>query len=76
MVEEKVYCRYIPQHSQRRGLLGKSRVDMTRLSWTMWRQEEGEKGERGTRCGSQEGKGTKRKGNQKDAIEKSLPGKG
>lgn len=38
----------------------------------MWRQEEGEKGERGTRCGSQDGKGTKRKGNQKDSLAASM----
>lgn len=32
MVEEKVYCRYVREHSQRQRHQGEARVDMTRLS--------------------------------------------
>ena len=44
MVDEKVYSRYMEEHSQRQGHLGDSRVGMTRLSWATWggREEEGE----------------------------------
>ena len=34
VVEEKVYCRYEGEHSQMRGYLVESRVNLT-LSWTM-----------------------------------------
>ena len=41
MVEEKVYYRHVGEHSQRQRHLGESRVDMTRLSCTMWGEGEG-----------------------------------
>lgn len=39
-MEEKVYCRYRDEHSQRWGHLGKSRVDMT-----LSREDRGERKE-------------------------------
>lgn len=47
MVEEKGYCRYAGEHSQRRGYLGESRVDVTRLSWAMWEKGRARERERG-----------------------------
>ena len=46
MVEEKVYYRYVGEHSQRQGHLGESRVNMT-LSHVRRRvRREGGRGER------------------------------
>ena len=46
MVEKKVYCLYVGEHSQRQGHLGESRVDMTRLSWAIWQRGSRRGGER------------------------------
>ena len=46
VVEGKVYYRYVGQNSQRRTS-GESRVDMTRLSCTMWGEGRGKRGEPG-----------------------------
>jgi hypothetical protein len=55
MVEEEVYCGYVGEHTQRQGHLTEPRVDITRLSCVVWRGGRGrERGERGTRCNSQE----------------------
>lgn len=54
MVNGKVYCRFVGEHSQKQGLLGESRVvDMTRLSCVPC-------GRGGTKCSCQEAKDTKR----------------
>lgn len=54
-MEERVYCRYVEEHSQRQGYLVESREDMTRLNWTIW--ERGRRMERGKKrisCSNQE----------------------
>lgn len=51
VVEEKVYSRYVEEHSERQGHLDHSTVDITRLSLAMWGEGKG-KGERGTRYSS------------------------
>ena len=38
VVEEKVLCRYVGEHSQRQEHLGESRVGMIRLSYVMWKE--------------------------------------
>lgn len=52
MVGERIYYRYMGEHSHRQGYLVESRVDMIRLSWVMWGEggKEGrrERGEPGT----------------------------
>lgn len=55
MVEEKVYCKYMGEQSQRQTHLGKCRVDKTRLNCAR-RGEEERKGMRGrgTRCSNWE----------------------
>jgi hypothetical protein len=35
MVEEKVYYRYVGEHSQRQTHLGESSMDMNGLTWVM-----------------------------------------
>lgn len=59
-MEEKVYCRYAGGHGRRQGHLGKSRVDVTRQSWTMWERRGRERGERGTRRSSPGGQSSKK----------------
>lgn len=56
MAEEKVYCRYKGEHSQKQGLLGEPRVNVT-LTLTESGEEKGrgEPGDQETR--GQEGKG-------------------
>ena len=52
---ERVYYRYVGEHSQRQGHLGESRVDMTLSHIGRWgRKVRGES--KGTRCSSQEAK--------------------
>lgn len=60
-MEDKVYYRHVGGHSQRQGHLGEFRVDLTRLSWVLWERRR-EKGEKRTRCVSQEVKGTREQG--------------
>lgn len=45
-VEDKVYNRYLGEHSKRKGCREESRVDETTLSWGLWRRrrETGAKG--------------------------------
>ena len=58
VVEEQVHCQYVGEHSQRRGHLGESRVDMIHpLSHVRRAGRRKEKREKRTRCSSQEGKG-------------------
>lgn len=44
LVEEKVYCKYVGEHSQSQRHLVEYRVDITRLSWAVWGERE-KKGE-------------------------------
>lgn len=65
VVEERVYCRYVEEHSQRLGYLVESREDTTRRKWTM--RERGRRMERGKKrisCSNQEDRSPKGPGNQ------------
>lgn len=76
MVEEKAHCRYVGDHSQRQAHLGESRVDLTRLSCTLWGDVKGQRGgERRTRCSSQKTQTYKESGQSKwlDYIGKGSP---
>lgn len=69
MVEEKVYYKYLGQHSQGQRHLGECRVDITRLIWALRGERDWKgKGREGSQESSQEGKGTKRVGDQNAYI--------
>ena len=69
MVEEKVYYRYVGEHSQRQKHLGEPRVDMTRLSLAMWGGERGRRSSKGKPgAAARTSKVQKKVGNQKDWI--------
>lgn len=60
MVVEKVYDRYVREHSQSQRHFGKYRMDISGLSWVMWREgEEKREGDRAARYSSKEAKSTK-----------------
>lgn len=55
-MEDNVYHRYKGEHSQRQTHLGESRVVMTLNHVRRQGDGRGKKGERGTKCSSQEAK--------------------
>lgn len=62
---ERIYYRYVGEHSYRQKYLLESRLDMTRLGWVMWgeggregRRERGEPGTSAKRLRVRKGKGS------------------
>lgn len=64
VVQEKVYCRYVGKHSQRRGHLGVSRVDMRPSEEKEERKEEGREGSQVQQPGGPKEQKKKKLGNQ------------